>query len=160
VTSFEEVPPSADEFAARIEQISRSHPYLVAEDDERVVGFAYGSPHRERAAYRWAADVSVYVEPASHRRGIGRALYGALLELLRGQGLLIACAGITLPNDASVALHQSFGFVPIGVYRQIGYKAGGWHDVGWWQLELARPAADPPPEPGPPPTLLPLGPGR
>lgn len=154
--SFEDVPPTADEFAARIERIERTHPYLVAEADGRVVGFAYGSPHRERAAYRWAADVSVYIEPASHRRGIGRALYGALFELLRGQRLLVACAGITLPNDASVALHESFGFVPIGVYRQIGYKAASWHDVGWWQLALGGPAnVDPPPEPAPPARLDP-----
>lgn len=154
-TSFETVAPAADEFAARIERISRTHPYLVAEDGGRVVGFAYGSPHRERAAYRWAADVSVYIERASHRRGVGSALYGALFDLLRAQGLLIACAGITLPNDASVALHESFGFVPIGVYRHIGYKAGGWHDVGWWQLELERPAGDPPPEPKAPVGLEP-----
>jgi L-amino acid N-acyltransferase YncA len=155
VISFEVTPPTADEFAARIERISRTHPWLVAEDRGRVIGFAYGSPHRERAAYRWAADVSVYIEPASHRRGVGRALYGALFELLREQRLLIACAGISLPNAASVALHESFGFVPIGVYRGIGYKSGAWNDVGWWQLELARPAGDPPPEPLPPRRLEP-----
>jgi len=154
-TSFEDSPPRAEDFAARIERISRTHPWLVAEIDGEVVGFAYGCPHRDRAAYRWAADVSVYVEPASHRRGVGRALYGTLLQLLRGQRLLIACAGITLPNDASVALHESFGFVPVGVYRRIGYKLGSWRDVGWWQLELARPAADPPPEPAAPNRLDP-----
>ena len=151
VTSFETEPPTAKEMAARIERIERTHPWLVAEIEGRVVGFAYGSPHRERAAYRWAADVSVYIEPGSHRRGIGRELYAALFEMLRAQGLLIACAGVTLPNDASVALHESFGFVPVGVYRGIGYKSGAWLDVGWWQLELARPAADPPPEPTAPP---------
>ena len=113
-----------------------------------MVGFAYGSPHRERAAYRWSAEVSVYVDSRNHRRGIGRALYEALFDMLRAQRLLIACAGITLPNDASVALHESFGFAPVGVYRQIGYKSGAWHDVGWWQLALAaRPDAGPPPEP-------------
>jgi len=145
--SFEYHPPSAGELGARIERVSRTHPWLVAEDGGEVVGFAYGSPHRERAAYRWAADVSVYIDPRHHRRGFGRALYGALFDLLRDQRLLIACAGIALPNDGSVALHESFGFVPIGVYRQIGYKAGSWRDVGWWQLELARPTGDPPPEP-------------
>jgi phosphinothricin acetyltransferase len=141
--------------AGRIERISRTHPWLVAEDGGRVVGFAYGSPHRERAAYRWAADVSVYIERPSHGRGIGRALYSTLFELLRGQNLLIACAGVTLPNDASVGLHESFGFALVGVYRGIGYKAGGWRDVGWWQLELARPAEDPPPEPASPRRLDP-----
>lgn len=145
--SFESVPPTPDEFAARIERIQATHPWLVAELGGRVVGFAYGSPHRERAAYRWAADVSVYIESASHRRGVGRALCEDLFDMLRAQRLLMACAGITLPNDASVALHESFGFVPIGVYRRIGYKAGAWRDVGWWQLALARPDGDPPPEP-------------
>jgi L-amino acid N-acyltransferase YncA len=152
VITFETVPPTADEFAARIERIQKTHPWLVAEveDGGRVAGFAYGCPHHDRAAYRWAADVSIYLQPAYHRRGIGRAMYTTLFDMLRDQGLLIACAGITLPNDASVALHESFGFVPVGVYRQIGYKSGAWRDVGWWQLELARPEGDPPPEPTPP----------
>jgi L-amino acid N-acyltransferase YncA len=149
--SFELEPPDGDQFAQRIERYSRSHAWLVAEDAGRVVGFAYACPHRERAAYRWAADVSVYVDRDHHRRGIGRELYGALLRLLERQGLYAACAGITLPNDASVGLHESLGFRPVGVYRQIGFKAGAWWDVGWWQLEL--PGADPPAEPGPPPPL-------
>jgi phosphinothricin acetyltransferase len=152
VISLEVEPPDAAEMTHRIEKISRTHPWLVAEDEHgRVVGYAYGSPHRERASYRWAADVSVYIEPGSQRRGIGRALYGALFDMLRDQRLVIACAGITLPNEASVALHESFGFVLVGVYRGIGYKFGAWRDVGWWQLELAPPAGDPPPEPTPPP---------
>jgi L-amino acid N-acyltransferase YncA len=150
VISLEETPPDTAEMADRIRRITRTHPWLVAEDDGRVVGFAYASPHRERASYRWATDVTVYIEPESHRRGIGRALYSTLFDMLRAQGLLMACAGITLPNDASVALHESFGFVPVGVYRRIGYKHGAWRDVGWWQLELARTAGEPPPEPTPP----------
>lgn len=143
--SFEERAPSPEEFVSRIERTSKTHPWLVAEDGEGVVGFAYGCPHRERAAYRWAADVSVYVAPEHHRRGIGRALYGSLLPLLVRQGLHIACAGITLPNEASVALHESFGFSPVGVYRRIGFKRGQWWDVGWWELELRAP--DTPAEP-------------
>ncbi|HWF75514.1 MAG TPA: GNAT family N-acetyltransferase [Solirubrobacteraceae bacterium] len=147
VITFESDPPSPGEFAARVGRTQHTHPWLVAENEEgRVVGFAYGCPHRERVAYRWAADVSIYLEPASHRRGIGKALYGTLFDCLRAQGLLIACAGITLPNEASVALHRSFGFVPVGVYQNIGYKSGAWRDVGWYQLELApRPDGDPPP---------------
>jgi phosphinothricin acetyltransferase len=138
-TSFEEKAPGAEEFARRIERTSKTHPWLVAERDGGVVGFAYGCPHRERAAYRWAADVSVYVSPEHRRRGIGRDLYGSLLPLLVRQGLHVACAGITLPNEASVALHESFGFRPVGVYPRIGFKRGEWWDVGWWELELREP---------------------
>jgi phosphinothricin acetyltransferase len=140
--SFEASPPHPAEIAARIE---RFHQWLVAEDSSEVVGFAYGCPHRERAAYRWAADVSVYVAREHHRRGIGRALYGALLPALANRGLHIACAGVTLPNDASVALHESLGFTPVGIYRRIGYKLGSWWDVGWWQLSLREPDGDAPP---------------
>ena len=143
--SFEERAPSAEEFERRIEGTSQTHPWLVAEHGEQVVGFAYGCPHRERAAYRWAADVSVYVAPDHHRRGVGRALYGSLLSLLVRQGLHVACAGITLPNEASVALHAAFGFREVGVYRRIGFKRDAWWDVGWWELELREPG--PPAEP-------------
>jgi L-amino acid N-acyltransferase YncA len=145
--SFEDEAPGADEMARRIERIGATHPWLVAELDGQVVGFAYACPHRERAAYRWAADVTVYVDPAHQRRGVGRELYVALFELLRRQRLHVACAGITLPNDASVGLHEALGFEPVGVYRSIGYKAGAWRDVGWWQLRLIAPGDAPPQEP-------------
>ena len=144
--SFEETAPTASEIGERIRRIRATHPWLVAERDGQVVGFAYGSPHHERAAYRWAADVTVYVGSTYHRRGIGRGLYETLLALLREQRLHIACAGITLPNEGSVRLHEALGFEPVGVYRSIGYKAGAWRDVGWWQLRLER-ADGPPPEP-------------
>jgi phosphinothricin acetyltransferase len=146
--SFEDRPPSASEIADRIEHYSATHAWLVAEYDGAVIGFAYGCPHRERAAYRWAADVSVYISEDHHGRGVGRTLYGALLALLTQQGIHVACAGITLPNEPSVALHESFGFVPVGVYRRIGWKAGTWRDVGWWQLELVAASDRPPSEPG------------
>ncbi len=148
--SFEERIPTAADFAARITRIEQTHPWLVAEDEGRVAGFAYGCPHRERAAYRFAAEVSAYVDPAFHRQGVGRSLYSELLGLLREQGLWTVCAGIGLPNEASVAFHESLGFVPVGVYRRIGYKLGQWWDVGWWQLSLREPAQGPPAEPGPP----------
>jgi phosphinothricin acetyltransferase len=150
--SFEEVAPDADAFAARIAATQETHPWLVEERDGGVVGFAYGCPHRERAAYRWAADVSVYLDPAHHRHGIGRALYEALFAMLRAQRIHVACAGITLPNDASVGLHESLGFELVGIYRGIGWKAGAWRDVGWWQVRLLPPLDDgtPPPEPLPP----------
>src|SRR4051794_15900797 len=150
VASFEQVAPDATEMARRIADTSRTHPWLVLERDGTVGGFAYGAPHRARAAYRWAADVSVYVDPTHHGSGAGRALYAELLERLRAQRLYTVCAGITLPNAASVALHESFGFTLVGVYRAIGFKAGAWRDVGWWQLAL-RPPDDHPDEPAPPP---------
>jgi L-amino acid N-acyltransferase YncA len=152
--SFEERAPSADGVAARIERATATHPWLVAEDDRKVIAYAYACPHRERPAYRWAADVSVYVVDTQHRKGIGRSLYEALFERLRQQRYRVACAGITLPNEASVQLHERLGFVPVGVYRRIGWKAGAWRDVGWWQLDLAPGAGDggPPLEPLPPGT--------
>jgi len=147
-TSFEEVPPSPAEFARRIETTTRSHPWLVLQNTGGVVGYAYASQHHPRAAYRWAADVAVYVDATHHRAGAGRALYDALLELLRRQGLYIAVAGITLPNDASLGLHRTVGFQHVGTYPNIGWKAGAWREVSWWQLAL-RPARDdrPPVEP-------------
>jgi L-amino acid N-acyltransferase YncA len=140
--SFEIVPPDGPEMARRIET---THAWLVAETDGLLAGFAYGGSHRARAAYRWATEVSVYVHPEHRRRGVGRALYGELLPLLARLGLQVALAGITLPNPGSVALHEAIGFQPVGVYRRIGWKAGAWHDVGWWQLELAPARDDPPP---------------
>ncbi len=148
--SFEEQPPDPDEMAARIERSSRTHSWLVTEEGERVVGYAYACSHRERAAYRWAADVSVYIADTEHRRGHGRRLYEELFERLRRQRFQVAIAGITLPNAASVGLHRRLGFAPVGVYRRIGWKQGAWHDVGWYQLELAPAGDDPPPEPLPP----------
>ena len=136
VVSFEDVPPTADELAARIERLTPAHPWLVAEDAGEILGYAYAYPHRERAAYRWATEVTVYVDPRHHRRGAGRALYGALFDALAERGYRIALAVIALPNDASVGLHEACGFKLVGVYRGIGFKFGKWWDVGWWQLEL------------------------
>jgi L-amino acid N-acyltransferase YncA len=141
VASFEARAPSIREVSARIDA---AHAWVVAERDDVVLGYAYGSSHRERAAYRWAADVAVYIDAGHHRSGIGRALYGRLFEQLRAIGLWTLCAGITQPNDASNGLHRALGFLPIGTYRRIGWKAGAWHDVQWLQLDLR------PDEPGPP----------
>jgi L-amino acid N-acyltransferase YncA len=154
IASLEVRPPEPREFAERIRIISRNHPWLVAEIDGEVAGYAYGSPHHTRASYRWAADVTVYVAASRHRRGIGRALYQALLPLLLRQGLYVACAGVTLPNDASVGLHESLGFAPIGIYREIAFKHGSWHSVGWWQVALRNCVdGETPREPGPPARL-------
>jgi phosphinothricin acetyltransferase len=148
--SLEEQSPTAAEFAQRIETISARFPWLIAEEDGSVVGYAYASTHNKRAAYRWAVDVAVYVAEGRQRRGVGRALYDALFSLLVRQGIHVACAGIGLPNAASVALHEACGFQPVGVYRRIGWKIGRWHDVGWWELELQPVGPEPPAELGPP----------
>ncbi len=147
-TSFEERPPDADEISARIERISATHPWLVAEREGEILGYAYACEHRSRPAYRWSVEVSVYVSADHHGKGHGRRLYESLFDDLRERGFRMAYAGITLPNEASVALHEKLGFEPIGVYRRIGWKAGAWRDVGWWQLELSPGAEDPPAEPG------------
>jgi phosphinothricin acetyltransferase len=146
--SFEETPPTADEMAERMRKVLARLPWLVAEDESGlVVGYAYASPHRERAAYRWSVDISVYVDPASHRRGIGRLLYDDLLARLRAAGYVNVYAGITLPNAASVALHEALGMSRVGVYHRVGYKLGEWRDVAWFEMRLAEPRTDPPPEP-------------
>jgi L-amino acid N-acyltransferase YncA len=145
--SFEEQALDEAQFAARIETTTSTHPWLVLDDGERAVAFAYASQHRVRSAYRWTADVGIYVAAGHQGAGAGRRLYEALLDLLRRQNFRTACAGITLPNDASVALHRAFGFELVGIYRQIGWKNGAWQDVGWWQLALCR-------DDGPPPELL------
>jgi L-amino acid N-acyltransferase YncA len=149
-TSFEERAPGAAELAERIERIAATHPWLVAERGGEVIGYAYACPHRQKAAYRWSVDVAVYIAEGERRQGHGRRLHEALIERLRQQGFRMACAGITLPNEASVGLHESLGFLPIGVYREIGFKQGAWRDVGWWQLELSPPPPGPPQEPRPP----------
>ncbi len=148
--SFEARPPDALEMEARIAGYVATHPWLVAEEGGEVVGYAYACPHQERAAYRWAADVSVYI--ASNRRGegLGRSLYERLFVHLRRQNFQIASAGITLPNDASVGLHEALGFLRVGISPRIGWKGGRWHDVSWWQLELAPVAPGAPLEPLPP----------
>jgi L-amino acid N-acyltransferase YncA len=150
VASLEEVAPGPDEMASRMATVMETHPWLVAEHDGQVAGYAYAARHHERAAYRWATDVTVYVASEHRRRGMGRDLYLWLFDLLRGQGLRVACAGVTLPNEASVGLHEALGFTPVGVYREVAWKFGQWWDVGWWQLELLPRGSERPPEPGRP----------
>ena len=141
--SFETVAPAPAEMARRIASILEIAPWLVYQDGDAIAAYAYGSRHRDHAAYQWAVDVSVYVADTMRRRGIGRALYEALFPLPRLQGFYAAYAGITLPNAASVGLHEAVGFRPVGVYRAVGYKLGAWHDVGWWQLSLRDRALEP-----------------
>jgi phosphinothricin acetyltransferase len=146
VTSFEVDPPTAAAMGARIDAVLARAPWLVQTDaDGAVIGYAYASRHHERAAYQWSVDVAVYIHAAHHRRGVGRALYNKLFPLLRLQGYYVAHAGITMPNAASVGLHESLGFVPVGVYPAVGWKLGAWRDVGRWRLELQPLAATPAP---------------
>jgi phosphinothricin acetyltransferase len=134
--SFEDMPPDENEIRARLTEGLRRFPWLVSEQNGRIDGYAYASPHRSRAAYRWSVDVSAYIRDGMQRRGIGRRLYAALLPLLARQGFRSAFAGIALPNDASVRLHERMGFAPIGIYRDVGFKLGAWRDVGWWGKAL------------------------
>ena len=147
-TSFETVVPDLAEIRRRIEAQHERYPWLVFEANRRVVGYAYASAHRSRQAYQWSVDVSVYVDRGFYRRGVGRALYLALFDLLRRQRFVNAYAGITLPNPSSVGLHESLGFEPIGVYRRVGFKFDRWHDVAWLHLRL-REDPEPPADPSP-----------
>ena len=150
-TSFETEPPDAREMGRRLAHTMPRHPWLVCEAADssttpgtgRVLGYAYASKHQERAAYRWSVNVSVYVDARARRCGVGRGLYTSLLAILTAQGYVNAYAGITLPNPGSVGLHEAVGFEPLVIYRNVGYKFGAWHDVGWWERTLAVHAAAP-----------------
>ena len=154
IISFETEPPSVEEIARRVRDTLVCWPWLVCERDGEVLGYAYAGAHRSRAAYQWSVDVSAYVREDARQRGVGRALYTSLIAALDLQGFYNAYAGIALPNDASVGLHEVMGFRLVGVYKAVGYKLGAWRDVGWWGFALhegvaseARPS---------PPVALPL----
>lgn len=143
--SFETQPPSADEMARRLAATLPDFPWLAAEaDDGALLGYAYAGAHRPAGAYRWSANVSIYLDQAARGRGVGTALYRELLDRLRRQGVCSVFAGIALPNAASIALHESVGFRTVGVYRRVGYKLGAWRDVGWWGQTLIDDDAPPP----------------
>jgi phosphinothricin acetyltransferase len=135
-TSFETVVPTVEEFAARISRALAGWQWLVAECNGQSFGYAYGSSHRDRQAYRWSVEVSAYVHPDYQRQGIGRTLYLELLPELARRGFCNAYAGITLPNEGSIRLHRSVGFHPIGTFTAVGRKFGQWHDVAWFQQTL------------------------
>jgi L-amino acid N-acyltransferase YncA len=144
--SFEHVAPDADEMRLRIANQPANKPWIVAERDGAVAGYAYAGTFRERWAYRFGAEVTVYVAEHARKCGVGRALYDALMQLLTQQGYRRAFAGITLPNDASVALHRAAGFTAAGVVHAAGFKFDRWHDVAFYECSLApldAPAHDP-----------------
>jgi len=134
--SFEEESVGADEMAHRVETYSKDYPWLVYETDEGILGYCYATKWRARAAYRHSAETSVYVHKDCGRRGVGTALYGELIPRVRALGAHALVAGITLPNVASVALHEKFGFEKVAQFREIGKKFGQWHDVGYWEKTL------------------------
>ena len=146
--TFEYTLPTEAEFAARITGILEIYPYLVWEEDGQILGYAYAHRHMERAAYQWNAELSVYLDRAVRRRGLGQRVSGALMELLTMQGVLTAHALVTSPNPASQALHTAMGFRLLAVQDRAGYKNGDWHDVLWYVRELSPRGASPlPPVP-------------
>lgn len=143
--SFEIIAPSIPEMERRILETLRIYPWLVYEQDNKVLGFAYAAQHKTRAAYNWDVDVSIYLREQARGKGVGKKLYQCLFDGLRKLGYFNAYAGIGLPNEASIALHKSCGFTLIGLYNNVGYKGGAWRDVAWFGLKLQPYTLDPPP---------------
>ena len=139
VVTFEEEAPDAAEMVRRIETTTAGYPWLVAETDGAIVGYAYGRPYHTRAAYRWTCETGIYLAHESRARGTGRVLYTALLAALAERGFITAIAAITVPNDESTRFHERLGFLPVGRFAGVGFKQGGWHDVGYWQRDFATP---------------------
>ncbi len=137
--SFETDAPSIQEFQSRISEGIAKFPWLVCEIDGRVRGYAYSSAHRSRRAYTWSVEATVYVQQKFQGKGIGKALYERLLPMLKKQGVVNVIAGIALPNQASVAIHESFGFEKVAQFKDVGFKMEKWWDVGYWQLQLQKP---------------------
>ncbi len=135
VTQETEV-PSVDEFTNRIEQTIAERPWLVAELNGRLAGYAYAGKHRERKGYQWCVESSVYLHADFFGKNIAAALYNALLDLLTLQGYVNVYAVITLPNVNSVSFHEKFVFRYLTTYKKIGYKLNKWHDVGWWEYQI------------------------
>ena len=125
-----------DDFTERVNGIRKTHPFLVAEWNEQIVGFAYASVHRQRTAYQWSAESTVYLDQSYHRKGIAQKLYNVLFDLLRLQGFYSIYAGVGLPNEQSVGFHKALGFKEVGIFKKVGYKMGNWHDTQWFQMAL------------------------
>jgi L-amino acid N-acyltransferase YncA len=151
--SFELEPPDADEMGKRMAKALDKHVGLVAEEAGRVLGYAYASGYREKPAYRWSTETTIYVRDGMQGKGIGRSLYKVLLRILAAQNYRRAFAGIALPNAQSIALHEAVGFKHIGTNPEAGYKFGRWHDLGWWSFPLNTGDG----EPRPPVPLSALG---
>lgn len=134
--TFEEEPVTAEEMAARVARVTEAHPWLVWEEDGRVLGYAYSSVWRARPAYRHSTETAIYLAVDQQGKGIGTALYRALLDELRARGFHLVLGGVALPNEASVRLHEKLGFRKVGHMREAGRKFDRWIDVGFWELLL------------------------
>jgi len=143
--TFEYKVPTLEEWQHKIEKIILKYPWLVCEVDGEIAGYAYGSMHRDRTAYQWSPESTVYLSEKYHRRGIARALYEKLFAIMKLQGYINVFAGIGLPNTKSEEFHRAIGFKEIGIFRNIGYKLGSWHDTKWFQLQLSEHILNPPP---------------
>ena len=139
--SLELSPPSLDDFRARMERILGSYPWFVAENEGGLLGYAYAGPFNFREGYRYTAEVTIYLARAATGQGLGRALYSLVFEALKSQGIRMVIAGVTLPNTASIGLHEALGFRKVAHYSAVGHKFEEWWDVGYWQLNLAEVAA-------------------
>ena len=148
--TFEYELPSIPEFTERIRSTGAAYPYLVCEEEGRVLGYAYAHPRGERAAYQWNAELSVYLDASYTSRGLGKKLYHILIGILKLQGVRTVYGAVTLPNEKSEGLHASLGFKRLGTYHNTGYKSGAWHDVTWFEKQIAPYTPDPAP-------LLPIG---
>lgn len=134
--TFDTVQPTTESFRAKLEKVQRFYPWYVAEIGEQVVGYAYANEHHERPAYRWSVTASVYISEDHQRQGLGRRFYERLLPTLKRQGFRMVHAGITMPNEGSVKLHEAMGFHRVAMFPKAGYKFDSWRDVGWWVLDL------------------------
>jgi len=143
--TFEYALPTEEEFSKRIADISGFYPYLVCEENSRIIGYAYAHRHMEREAYQWNAELSVYLDPSFTSKGLGKKLYAIVIEMLKLQGIKTVYGGVTLPNEKSEALHKALGFMVLGTYHNAGYKDGKWHDVAWFERAIAEHDASPRP---------------
>lgn len=134
--TFEEQPVAADEMSRRMADVLASLPWLVWEEPQGVLGYAYATKWRTRSAYRYAVESTIYLDPAACGRGVGRMLYGALIAELRSRGIHTMIGGVALPNAASVRLHESLGFEKVAQFAEVGWKFDRWVDVAYWQLKL------------------------
>lgn len=142
--TFETEVPSVASFAERIENYLKNYPWLVCEINGKIAGYAYGSKYRERTAYQWSIECSVYVDEKYWKHGVAKALYTALFEILKQQGFMNVYAVINLPNEKSVAFHERLGFIHFADFENVGYKLGKWKTVGWWQRQLNEFIEEPP----------------